>query len=46
VYLVGPALRFHPSTDSLLRYLNPEIEVIRIGLSESWRRGLRVMMRQ
>jgi hypothetical protein len=46
VYLVGPALRFHPSTDSLLRYLNPEIEVIRIGLSENWRRGLRVMMRQ
>ncbi len=46
VYLVAPALRFHPSTDTLLRFLKPEIEVIRVGLVESWRRGLRVVMRQ
>ncbi len=46
VYLVAPALRFHPSTDVLLRYLRPEMEIIRVGLVESWRRGLRVVMRQ
>ncbi|MHB8503398.1 MAG: hypothetical protein ACYDCG_16105 [Candidatus Acidiferrales bacterium] len=46
VYLVAPALRFHPSTDTLLRYLSPELESIRVGLAESWRRGLRVVMRQ
>lgn len=46
VYLVAPALRFHPSTDILQRYLSPEMEVIRVGLAESWRRGLRVMFRQ
>jgi hypothetical protein len=46
VYLIAPALRFHPSTDTLLRFLTPEMEVIRIGLAKSWRRGLRVMMRQ
>lgn len=46
VYLIAPALRFHPSTDVLLEFLRPEMEVIRIGLAESWRRGLRVMMRQ
>ena len=46
VYLVAPALRFHPSTDVLLRYLKPEMEIIRVGLVESWRRGLRVVMRQ
>ncbi len=46
VYLVAPALRFHPSTDVLLRYLKPEMETIRVGLVESWRRGLRVVMRQ
>ncbi len=46
VYLVAPALRYHPSTDTLLRFLKPEIEVIRVGLVESWRRGLRVVMRQ
>lgn len=46
VYLVAPALRFHPSTDTILKYLSPEIEVIRVGLAESWRRGLRVVLRQ
>ncbi len=46
VYLVAPALRFHPTTDTILRYLSPEMEVIRVGLAENWRRGLRVMMRQ
>ncbi len=46
VYLVAPALRFHPSTDELLKCLSPELEVVRVGLAESWRRGLRVVMRQ
>lgn len=46
VYLVAPALRFHPATDMLLRYLSPELEVVRVGLAESWRRGLRVVLRQ
>jgi hypothetical protein len=46
LYLVAPSLRFHPSTGTILRYLSPEIEVIRVGLVENWRRGLRVVMRQ
>jgi hypothetical protein len=46
VYLVAPALRSHPATDALLTYLSPELEVVRVGLAESWRRGLRVVMRQ
>jgi hypothetical protein len=46
VYLVAPSLRFHPSTDDLLSYLSPELTVVRVGLAESWRRGLRVVMRQ
>jgi hypothetical protein len=46
VYLVAPALRFHPSTDELLKFLSPELEIVRVGLAESWRRGLRVVMRQ
>ena len=46
VYLVAPALRFHPATDTLVRYLSPELEMMRVGLAESWRRGLRVVMRQ
>jgi hypothetical protein len=46
IYLVAPALRFHPTTDTLLRYVTPELEVVRVGLAESWRRGLRIVMRQ
>ena len=46
VYLVAPALRFHPSTETLMKCLSPEMEIIRVGLAESWRRGLRVVLRQ
>jgi hypothetical protein len=46
LYLVAPALRFHPSTDEILKCLSPELEIVRVGLAESWRRGLRVVMRQ
>lgn len=46
IYLVAPALRFHPAAGTLLRYLNPQIEVVRVGFAESWRRGLRVVLRQ
>ena len=46
VYLVAPSLRFHPTTDALLRHLSPEMEVLRVGVAESWRRELRVVMRQ
>jgi hypothetical protein len=44
--LVAPALRFHPVTGILLEALSPQIEVVRVGLTENWRRGIRVVMRQ
>jgi hypothetical protein len=43
--LIAPSLRFHPATDVILRYLDPQIEIERIGLSESWRRGMKVVLR-
>ena len=46
LYLVAPALRFHPSTDVLLRYTSPEIEFVLVGLATSWRTELHVVMRQ
>jgi len=46
VWLVAPGLRFHPATDTLLKYLAPEIQVTRIGLNENWRRGLEIVFRQ
>jgi hypothetical protein len=44
--LIAPSLRFHPATDVILRCLNPQIEIERIGLSENWRRGIKVVLRQ
>ncbi len=46
VYLVAPALRFDPATGILLRYLNPQMQVVRVGLAESWRSGLSVVLGQ
>jgi hypothetical protein len=44
--LIAPSLRFHPATDVILRSLNPQIEIERVGLSEHWRRGVKVVLRQ
>lgn len=46
IWLVAPGLRFHPATDTLLKYLSQEISVSRIGVRENWRRGIRVVLRQ
>jgi hypothetical protein len=46
LFLVAPGFRFHPSTDIVLRYLSPEIEVARVGLGENWRKSLHVIFRQ
>jgi len=44
--LIAPSLRFHPATDIILRHLSPQIEIDRVGLSEHWRRGVKVVLRQ
>ena len=46
VWLAAPGLRFHSATDTLLKYLSPEIHVTRIGLNENWRRCVKVIFRQ
>ena len=46
IWLAAPSLRFHPSNETVLTYLSPEIQATRIGVSENWRRGLRVVLRQ
>jgi hypothetical protein len=46
VWLVSPGLRFHSATDTLQKYLAPEIRVSRIGPAENWRRGLKIIFRQ
>jgi hypothetical protein len=43
--LVAPALEFHPTSELLLAYLRPEINILRIGLAVEWRKGLEVLFR-
>jgi hypothetical protein len=44
--LVAPALHVHPATDTLLRYLSPEIECTLVGIDENWREGVKVVFRK
>lgn len=44
--LVAPALHVHPATDTLLRYLAPEIDCTLLGVDERWRDGVRVIFRK
>ncbi|MGC2112560.1 MAG: hypothetical protein WA655_23780 [Candidatus Korobacteraceae bacterium] len=46
LYLVAPALRVHPTTDILLRYLSPRIEWTLVQVDEHWREGVRVVNRK
>jgi hypothetical protein len=46
LFLVAPALHVHPSTDTLLRYLSPEIEWEFVGIDERWREGVKVVFRK
>src|SRR6185295_5309258 len=43
--LIGPSLEFHPTTESILGFFSPAIEVERIGLALDWRRSMQVMFR-
>jgi hypothetical protein len=44
--LVAPALHVHPSTDTILRYLSPEINWELLGIDEHWRESVRVVFRK
>lgn len=44
--LVAPALHVHPATDTLLRYLSPEIDCTLLGIDERWRERVRVIFRK
>src|SRR6266849_4240706 len=46
VYLVAPALRFHPSFRTLAKTIAPDIEIYRFDINEDWRGGVRVVRRE
>ncbi len=45
LYLVCPAFRFHSTTEKILAYLDRRIEAILFGLSDSWRKEIKVLFR-
>jgi hypothetical protein len=46
LFLAAPALHVHPATDTLLRYISPEIEWEFVGIDERWREGVKVVFRK
>lgn len=45
LYLVAPALSFHPTTETILRAFASVVQVRRIGLDVEWQQNLRVVFR-
>jgi hypothetical protein len=43
--LVAPALEFHSTSEAIIGYLSPHLDITRVGLAADWRRDLRVMFR-
>jgi hypothetical protein len=46
LYLVCPAFRFHSTTDRLLRYFHPSIRLVKVGINQRWREGVKVLFRR
>ncbi len=45
LFLVSPALEFHPATETVLGFFSPVVDVTRVGVGVEWRKGLQVMFR-
>jgi len=46
LYLVAPALRVHPATEVVLRYLSPRVDWVLVAIDERWRRQVKVVWRK
>jgi hypothetical protein len=44
--LVAPALHIHPATDTILRYISPEVDWMLIAVDERWREEIKVVFRK
>jgi len=46
VYLVSPAFRFHSTTGRMLRYLDPAIRIMQVGINDGWREDIKILFRR
>jgi hypothetical protein len=46
LYLVASALRIHPVTETVLKYLKPEVEWTLVAIDERWREKVKTVFRK
>jgi len=46
LFLVAPVLHVHPATDTMLRYISPDVEWVFVEIGERWRQELKVISRK
>jgi len=46
LYLVAPALRVHPATEVVLKYLSPRVDWTLVALDERWREKVKTVWRK
>jgi hypothetical protein len=46
LYLVSPAFRFHSTSQRIIRYLSRDVEVVQVGINQSWRDGVKILFRR
>jgi hypothetical protein len=46
LYLVSPAFRFHSTSQRIIRYLSPSVEVVQVGINQTWRDGVKILFRR
>jgi hypothetical protein len=46
LFLVAPALRIHPATETILKYLSPRVDWELVALDERWRKKAKVVWRK
>jgi hypothetical protein len=39
-------LHVHPATDTVLRYISPQIQWVLVGIDERWREGVKVVFKK
>jgi hypothetical protein len=45
IYMVAPIFSFHDSTERVLRFLDPGLEVWKIAINHDWRSGVKILRR-
>jgi len=46
LYLVSPAFRYHSTTEHVLGYFDPSIRVVKVGVNQLWREGVKILFRK